>query len=265
MHDTLAPLVDRALAGNVRPLEFYLREQSRLPGSRANLELMNELADLLAVMISDQPDEIRAMLRHLMSDERQRITSNTPAEFVVMCGVVASGVCAANYSLWWSETFELLGQYACSHLWRVREGVAIAFQHLLETACQETLHFLLILATQGNFFQQRAAITSVAEPRLLHTPELIDAALDIQQVVLERIHATPGAERKREDFRSLRQATGYTLSVVTAASPERGFALMHECATWNDADITWILRENLKKKRLAKFSAYTEHLQRLLA
>jgi hypothetical protein len=28
---------------------------------------------------------------------------------------------------------------------------------------------------------------------------------------------------------------------------------LSECATWNDADITWVLRENLRKKRLAKF------------
>jgi hypothetical protein len=40
---------------------------------------------------------------------------------------------------------------------------------------------------------------------------------------------------------------------------------MRECASWNDADITWILRENLKKKRLAKFTDYTEELNRLLA
>ena len=265
MHDTLAPLVDRALAGNVRPLEFYLREQSRLPGSRANLELMYELASLLAVLVNDQPEGVQAILRHLMSDERQHITSNTPGEYVVMCGVVAAGACASVRPLWWSETFELLGQFACSHLWRVREGVAIAFQQLLNMACRETLQFLLILATQGNYFQQRVAITSVAEPRLLNDAERMNAALDIQQIVLERIHATPGAERKREDFRSLRQASGYTMSVVTAAAPERGFALMHECATWNDTDITWILRENLKKKRLAKFVEYTENLQRLLA
>jgi hypothetical protein len=40
---------------------------------------------------------------------------------------------------------------------------------------------------------------------------------------------------------------------------------MRECATWGDADITWVLRENLKKKRLAKFAEDTEALIRLLA
>ena len=54
------------------------------------------------------------------------------------------------------------------------------------------------------------------------------------------------------------------LSVVTAAAPEEGFALMYESASWGDNDVTWILRENLKKKRLAKFIDHTRHLTSLL-
>jgi hypothetical protein len=39
---------------------------------------------------------------------------------------------------------------------------------------------------------------------------------------------------------------------------------MRECAGWNDPDITWILRENLKKKRLAKFTQDTAVLAQML-
>lgn len=265
MHDTLTSLVDRALMGNPRPLEFYLREQSRLPGPRANLELVNSLSSILAVLTSEQPDNVRSLLNYLISDERQRVVSNTPAEFVILCGIVAFGECAATQPKWRSETFELLDKYACSTCWRVREGVAIAFQRLLAPASQETISYLMILATLGNYFQQRAAIAAVAEPTLLHTPDIVSAALSIQYVLLERLRLAPASDRKREDFRALRQALGYTVSVITAASPEKGFALMRDCATWGDSDINWILRENLKKKRLAKFVEYTEGLYRLLA
>ena len=120
------------------------------------------------------------------------------------------------------------------------------------------------LATKGNCFQQRASIAAIAEPPLLHTPAMIDAALAIQQLVLERLHAMPVTERKREDVRALRQALGYTVSVVVAATPERGFALMRECARWGDADINWVLRENLKKKRLAKFAEHTARVSSVL-
>jgi hypothetical protein len=264
-HSTLASLVDRALAGNRRPLEFYLREQSRLPGTRANLELVNDFSFLVAALIPEHSDEVHSLLDYLVSNENKKVAGNTPAEFVVLCGLVAYGACAAVRAAWRSEVFELLERQACSVCWRIREGVATAFQRLLEAAPRDSMNFLILLATQGNYLQQRAAIASFAEPSLLHSSDIAYMALDIQQIVLERLHASPAIDRKREDFRVLRQALGYTLSVVTAATPVKGFALMRECAGWRDTDINWILRENLKKKRLAKFVNYTEELTRLIA
>jgi len=264
MYDTMPSLVERALKGDQRPLEYYLREQSRLPGSRANLELVNDISNLLAAIVSEQPDEVRKLLHYLVVDEKT-VASNTPDEFIVLCGVVAFGACAAVRSEWRGEIFALLGEFASSSAWRVREGVAIAFQRLLPVVPEETIEYLMELATKGNCFQQRASIAAIAEPPLLHTPAMIDAALAIQQLVLERLHAMPVTERKREDVRALRQALGYTVSVVVAATPERGFALMRECVTWGDADINWVLRENLKKKRLAKFAEHTARVSNLLA
>jgi hypothetical protein len=264
MHDTLSSLVERAFKGNQRPLEFYLREQSRLPGARANLELVDDLSNLLTAAASEQPDQVWMLSNHLVQDEKT-VVSNTPDEFVVLCGVVSFGACATVRAEWRSEVCELLSHFACNGAWRVREGAAIAFQRLLPVAPQETIECLVKLATEGNCFQQRASIAAIAEPPLLHTPAIIEAALTIQQLVLERLHAIPAAERKRADVRVLRQALGYTLSVVAAAAPEKGFALMREYATWGDPDINWVLRENLKKKRLAKFTEHMEKVSRLLA
>ncbi len=264
MHDTLSSLVERAFTGNQHPLEFYLREQSRLPGSRANLELVGSLSNLLTAVSSEQPDQVWRLLIYLVRDETT-ITSNTPDEFVVLCGVVAFGACATVRSEWRNKVFGLLSRFASSGSWRVREGVALAFQRLLPVAPQETIEYLTELAMKGNCFQQRASIAAIAEPPLLNTPTMIDASLTIQHLVLERLHALPTAERKREDVRALRQALGYTVSVVAAAAPEKGFALMSECAAWSDPDINWVLHENLKKKRLAKFIEHTDKVTRLLA
>src|SRR5947209_8273370 len=155
--------------------------------------------------------------------------------------------------------------FSCSHSWRVREGAAIALQRLLPVIPHETIKFLKELATKGNCFQQRASVAAIAEPPLLNNQTMIDAALAIQRYVLGRVHKLSATDRKREDVRVLRQSLGYTLSVVTAADPEKGFALMRDCAKWDDADINWILRENLKKKRLAKFVEHTEKVSKLLA
>jgi hypothetical protein len=264
MHETLSSLVARAFTGNRRPLEYYLREQSRLPGPRANLELVNSLSNLLTAIVPEQPDQVWILLNYFVQDEKT-VVNNTPDEFVILCGVVAFGACATVRSEWHTEVFDMLERFATSNSWRVREGVSMALQRLLAVNPQETIEFLLELATTGNCFQQRASVAAIAEPALLQTSAMIEAALVIQRLVLERLYVLPSDIRKHEDVRSLRQALGYTLSVVTAAAPEKGFALMRDCAGWGDSDINWILRENLKKKRLAKFVEHTEKVSKLLA
>ena len=264
MHETLSSLVARAFTGNRRPLEYYLRDQSRLPGTRANLELVHSLSNLLAAIVPEQPEQVWLLVHYLVQDEKT-VERNTPDEFVVLCGVVAFGACATVRTEWHTEVFEMMNLFACSKSWRVREGVAMALQRLLPVNPQDTIDFLIELATKGNCFQQRASIAAIAEPPLLQAQSMIDAALAIQRIVLERLHELSNTIRKREDARALRQSLGYTLSVVTAAAPEKGFALMRDCAGWNDSDINWILRENLKKKRLAKFVEHTEKVSKLLA
>lgn len=265
MHDTLTSLVERALMGHERPLEFYLREHSRLPGPRANLELANDVSSLLAASVSKMPDAVRALINRFANGNREMVASNTPDEFVMLCGIIAFGTCTTAYPAWRNDTFDLLKHYACSGNWRVREAVTMAYQQLLGGAPQETMAQLLALASKGTYLQQRAAIAAVAEPSLLYSNEVLTVAIQLQQHVVERMRNVAALDRKSEDFKVLRQALGYTLSVVTAAAPEPGFALMRECATWGDKDITWALRENLKKKRLAKFPEDTQALEKLLS
>ncbi|HEY7419028.1 MAG TPA: hypothetical protein VH593_27855 [Ktedonobacteraceae bacterium] len=265
MHDTLPALVEKALAGSRRPLEFYLRENSRLPGPRANLELAQDLGHTLSTALSQRSALVRALLDDFLDTTQRTINSNTPDEFIVLCGIVALGICASMYPAWRSETFDTLDQHANSGLWRMREGVTLAYQELLSADPGATIERLLVLAMQGSYLQQRAAIASFAEPRLLYVAKILDAALTAQRLVLERVHVVPASERKQENFRILRRTLGYTLSVVTASAPDAGFSIMRECVGWGDGDIRWILRENLRKKRLAKFAQDTESLLRLLA
>src|SRR5215471_14154122 len=86
MHETLSSLVARAFTGNRRPLEYYLRDQSRLPGTRANLELVNSLSNLLIAIVPEQPEQVWMLVHYLVQDEKT-VVKNTPDEFVVLCGV----------------------------------------------------------------------------------------------------------------------------------------------------------------------------------
>src|SRR5207247_6925470 len=98
----------------------------------------------------------------------------------------SSDLCASVRTEWHTEVFEMMKLFSCSHSWRVREGVALALQRLLPVMPNDTIDFLVELATKGNCFQQRASIAAIAEPPLLQAQAMIDAALAIQRIVLER-------------------------------------------------------------------------------
>ncbi|MBV8821416.1 MAG: hypothetical protein JO123_01335, partial [Ktedonobacteraceae bacterium] len=185
MHDTLSSLVERALTDNQRPLEFYLRDNSRLPGPRANLELANDVSALLAASISKYPVKVRSLLNYFTNGDRKMVVANTPDEFLMLCGIIAFGDCAAIEPCWRQEVFDLLDHYACSSHWRIREAAAIAFQHLLMADTGEMIAHLIRLASGGSYLQQRAAIAALAEPPLLYGHDILKAALQVQQIVLE--------------------------------------------------------------------------------
>jgi hypothetical protein len=50
----------------------------------------------------------------------------------------------------------------------------------------------------------------------------------------------------------LRQGLGYCWSVAVAALPDEGFPRMERLASLDDPDVRWVVRENLKKARLAR-------------
>ena len=50
----------------------------------------------------------------------------------------------------------------------------------------------------------------------------------------------------------LRKGLGYTLSVVVAAAPGEGFALLRRLAGTADRDLARVLRSNLAKGRLIR-------------
>ena len=98
----------------------------------------------------------------------------------------------------------------------------------------------------------RAVVAAVCEPRLLRDPAYARRALRLVRVATDRLAALPTERRRDPDTRTLRQALGYCWSVAIAALPEEGLTLFAELRESEDADVAWVVRENLKKKRLAR-------------
>jgi HEAT repeat protein len=142
--------------------------------------------------------------------------------------------------------------YATDSRWRVREGVAMALQRLGDADLPRMLDLVADWTRDTHPLVQRAAIAGVCEPRLLKTPQAAARAIETCEVATRSLASRPPSERKDDAVRSLRQALGYCWSVAVAADPAAGLPHFQALAAADDPDVGWIMRENLKKSRLAK-------------
>ena len=111
---------------------------------------------------------------------------------------------------------------------------------------------------RGSPLEQRAAAAALCEPRLLKQPEYSAAVLRILDAITACIPTLARSETGqsgREAFKTLRQGLAYCWSVAVVALPDAGKPLMEQWLASPDPDIRWIMRENLKKNRLAKMDA----------
>lgn len=129
----------------------FLRQHAGLPGPRANLELIQAVAEAAA------PDFI---LKLVASDDG---AEGTPDEYLVCCGIVGLGRLVSDGD---ASHLSVLRQFASARRWRVREAVAMALQRIGDVDVDQLLS---IAATwsRGTCLEQRAAAAAICEPRLL--------------------------------------------------------------------------------------------------
>ena len=245
-------------------LEGCLLANSGLPGPRGNLELAHALADRLA---REAPGPaVRARLERWRAQAPEQAPTGNPREFLSFCGALARSADWARDGdgpggeRGRAQIARDLRQAAEDPRWRMREAAAMALQRIGEADPASLLELLPAWLETGSYFVLRAVAAALAHPPLLEDPAIARRALTLADGVLSKAAAAPAAARREEGFRVLRQGLGYALSVLAAAEPEQGFALMEHWAARRDPDVAWILRENLKKKRLAR---YPEGLRRV--
>ena len=205
----------------------YLDRHSHLPGPRGNIELALALAELAD---TDLDDELIA----------------SGDEFRTFCGVLGLGSTATKPAV-----LARLRELATDQRWRVREAVAMALQRCGDVNLPALEMIVLDWACDPHLLVQRAAVAAICEPRLLVGPAAAAVAIEVCRRTTHALAALPEDRRHDPDVRTLRQGLGYCWSVAVAADPAQGLP-----AFWAlddaDADVAWIVRENLKKARLTR-------------
>src|SRR5512139_3611313 len=217
----------------------FLLKESGLPGPRANLELLQVVAD------EGTPD----LFRRYLTYTPDRASTNSPEVFLAVCGVVGLGRVLAQGDL---DQLAVLRVCANDPRWRVREAVALGLQRWGEADMPALLKALSNWA-KGTLLERRAAAAALCEPRLLKDPRHARRVLKLLDAITASI--VRETDRRAEDFKTLRQALGYCWSVAVVALPSEGKPAMEKWLVNSDPDVAWIMRENLKKNRLARMDA----------
>lgn len=139
----------------------------------------------------------------------------------------------------------------------------MGIQRLVAKRGQSALNELDGWVAKNKWLAMRAVAAGVAEPALLRDEQAAKHALELHKRIVAQIPAT--GERKTNEFKTLRKTLGYSLSVVICATPIEGFEYLQRITDSHDADIQWVVRENLKKNRLTKnFPNYVAATKKLL-
>jgi hypothetical protein len=217
--------------------EEFLLKESGLPGPRANLELLQAVAE------TGTEDTFNRYAYHY---DAEHAPTGSKEEFIAACGVAGMGILISRGK---TEYFKKLRGFACDKRWRIREAVAIA----LQTVGEWNMDLLLKEMqdwSKGNLLEKRAVVAALCEPKLLKPKEKVQQVQNIlDHITLDLLKEN---NRKDEDFKILRKTLGYGWSVAVVAYPDEG---KHRMEAWflnEDKDVRWIMKENLRKNRLMR-------------
>ena len=216
--------------------DSFLLNESNLPGPRANLELA------FAVAEQGTADQF---LRYA-SLGAEEAPSNTPEEFLAVCGVLGLGYLLARGE---GDHLPLIRNSAADSRWRIREAVALGLQQIGQVNMEGLLDVMQVWML-GNLLERRAVVAALCEPKLLGTREHAKRVMGILDGITSSLMEEQ--DRRASDFKVLRKGLAYGWSVAVAAQPEIGKPRFEKWVTVEDLDVRWVMKQNLKKKRLSR-------------
>ncbi len=245
----LSPLVEKYLAiVDSSELEKYLLANSNLPGPRGNIELAYALSESLESYNIEDIDKLFSLFKRWASISLDLAPVTESSVMLPFCGVHAIGKIGCLYVSKKDEAIKLLKKSAVDKRWRIREAVCMALQFMLDKYPEFIIkHFEEWIKTE-NYLELRAIAAAYADPNLLKQRIISQNGLKAHRKIFDII--LKSKNRKSEEFKTLRQALGFTFSLIAVVHSPNAFGVMKKLIELNDKDVDWIIKENMKKKRL---------------
>jgi len=218
----------------------YLKENSKLPGPRANLELLYQF-------IENATD---SEIHNCMSIE-DSVTLNSPSEFVLFCGVAA--LIKRTAMLHGTVNIDL-SKYSNHASWRVRESVCIGFQRSKTYLSPEEMMKYLSKLKNGSALDKRAYFATLCDPILIN--DYVQPSVVLNDLLDVTVDCFNMSDKLDSELTVLRKALGYCFSVAICADEAIGKQTFEKLLDYTQSKhILWIVKENLKKNRLIKLDA----------
>ncbi|MBN1215655.1 MAG: hypothetical protein JXA99_09490 [Candidatus Lokiarchaeota archaeon] len=256
--DILIPKLELILtkcieSDDIEDLISYLKLNSNLPEPRGNLELGQAFSEII-LNKNDKLDFLKHTIEQLLSWTPSKAPVNDPKEFLAFCGTLGLGSLALNKE-YMDFAFSAIKKMAKDSRWRVREAVAKALEIIAINNKEILLLFLNDWIKKENDWLSLRAIAAGTAESLIHKTLkedkiFINATFELHKIIFNFI--LEAIDKKSEEFRILRKGLGFTLSLVVFINPNEGFEYLEQLINTNDKDVLWIVKENLKKKRLIK-------------
>jgi hypothetical protein len=224
---------------NISPRQWddFLITHSGLPGSGPNMELAWAFAQVGTLMDFKKYIQLSSGLA----------PENTPAEFLVFCGVLGLGKYLSKRHD--QGLLMRLREMANDPREQIQEAVLMALQ---EIGAADRFRLLKYAKSwiNGTFLEQRAAIAALCTSNLLSNQEIARETLTL----LDWVTATMVEldQQQNQEYRILQQELEKCWSIAVADLPEKGKPMMERWMKEDHPVIKVIMKANLQQQRLTE-------------
>lgn len=256
-YDNVFPLLENNDFDN---LERYILTHSNLPGKMANLTLISLIADIMDA----NPSIAESWFPTLRTWFDAKADGNNAETILLLTALESFG--AIYHHSTKEQHFEITAQLKNSlnnERWRVREIVTESYKRIGLSSYEELItQFEVILSEKITPLEMRGLLATVAHPELLHSEQQLIFSQKIMTLAFNFYMDLDLTKFTKEDKLVLKKGLSFAPSVIVSKNPKEGFLFFDTLVTTQDKDITRIVKENLKKKRLS--NVYPDEVESLL-